>query len=125
MVLAVLHEGDADQLPDEYTGRKQLHNEVVWASQQAEKTPTHVDSYLLNERTLIVLRKGILVRIEKELIRAGFEENLKLTKRHLEKGLINNQNLEKILQTGVLDTFVDWDFQLDKSYFIFILQPPR
>ncbi|MDQ0484538.1 Na-translocating system protein MpsC family protein [Guptibacillus hwajinpoensis] len=107
----------------EYHGKERVHEEIVRISKLAEKAPECVDSCMLNERTLVVLRDGILVRIEKELIRSGFEEELKLTKRRLEKGLLHDNQFESILSTKVQDIFVDWDFNLDKSYITIIIKP--
>ncbi|WP_028784977.1 Na-translocating system protein MpsC family protein [Thalassobacillus devorans] len=109
----------------DYPDKKKIHEEIIRVSEQAEKAPTKVDSFMLNERTLMVVRDGILVRIEKELIRSGFGETLKLTKRKLEKGLLSQSYCENILDTQVIDVFVDWDFNEDKSYIIFILKPKK
>jgi len=107
-----------------YPGQEILHQEINRISLQAEKTPEEVQSYLLNERTLVVIRKGILVPIEKELIRLGNFEALKLAKRNLEKRLLHNSgNFESILKTKVNDIFVDWDFYRDKSVIVLILSP--
>ncbi|WP_342750502.1 Na-translocating system protein MpsC family protein [Alteribacillus bidgolensis] len=110
---------------EEYSGKEAIHNEIARVSKHAEKLPASLDSCMINDRTLIITRDGILVRIEKELIRSGFEEELKLTKRHLEKRLLHASKFEAILQTNVADIFVDWDFKLDKSYIIIILQPNK
>lgn len=81
---------------------------------------------MINDRTILVIRNGILVRIEKELIRLGLEGNLKLAKRNLEKSYLHNINhFQRILNTKIVDVFVDWDFQLDKSIFVFILNPSQ
>ncbi|MGG1400808.1 Na-translocating system protein MpsC family protein [Bacillus salipaludis] len=109
---------------DSYEGKEQLHQEIKRISIQAQKEPEEVESYLLNQRTLVVLRQGILVSIEKELIRLGSSETLKLAKRNLEKRLLHNSNhFESILHTKVNDIFVDWDFGLDKSAIVLILSP--
>ncbi|WP_173916829.1 Na-translocating system protein MpsC family protein [Halobacillus sp. Marseille-Q1614] len=97
--------------------------EVVRVSEIAEKVPEFVDSIYLNERTLLIVREGILVRIEKELIKSGFAEQLRLTKRNLEKSLLNQEIFGEILGIHVQDVFVDWDFELDKSYIVLILKP--
>ncbi|MDO6451461.1 Na-translocating system protein MpsC family protein [Oceanobacillus profundus] len=117
------NEEDEDNALENYTEKESVHKDIMRISRQAEKLPEFVDSCFLNERTLLVIRTGILVRIEKELIKTGFEEHLKLTKRQLEKGLLHAGDFENILQKSVVDIFVDWDFKLDKSYIIFILQP--
>jgi uncharacterized protein YbcI len=107
-----------------YPGQETLHQEINRISLQAEKTPEEVVSYLLNERTLVVIRNGILVPIEKELIRLGNFEILRIAKRNLEKRLLHNSgNFESILQTKVNDIFVDWDFYRDKSVIVLILSP--
>lgn len=110
----------------EYNGKKRLHEEIEIISLKVEKEPEETLSYLLNDRTLVVIRNGILVPIEKELIRLGSSESLKIAKRNLEKGFLhNNNNFESILQTRVIDIYVDWDFQLDKSVIVLILNPTK
>ncbi|WP_085505656.1 Na-translocating system protein MpsC family protein [Thalassobacillus devorans] len=127
MFLGVIAKKDKNEeihLSD-YPDKEKIHEEIIRVSEQAEKAPTKVDSFMLNDRTLMVVRDGILVRIEKELIRSGFGETLKLTKRQLEKGLLSKSYCENILETEVIDVFVDWDFQEDKSYIVFILKPKK
>ncbi|WP_347551865.1 Na-translocating system protein MpsC family protein [Pseudalkalibacillus hwajinpoensis] len=121
-VTSNVQESEIDGLPD-YAEKEKVHDEIVRVSKLAEKAPEGVDSCFLNDRTLVVLRDGILVRIEKELIRSGFEEELKLTKRRLEKSLLHNNQFEAILSAKVQDIFVDWDFNLDKSYITIIIKP--
>jgi uncharacterized protein YbcI len=108
----------------EFPGKQAVQEEVRAVSIQAQKEPEEMFSFLLNDRTLVVIRKGILVPIEKELILLGNSETLKLAKRNLEKRLLHNKrNFEEILQSKVVDIFVDWDFQLDKSAIVLILSP--
>lgn len=109
---------------ENYTGKEEIHNELINISQEAEKVPGEIYSYRMNERTLLVIRNGILVRIEKQLIRQGFKEQLKIAKRALEKDLLHNNNhFQGILGTKVMDIFVDWDFDLDKSVIAFVTNP--
>jgi uncharacterized protein YbcI len=107
-----------------YQGKDEIHKEIVNISFHAQKVPEEVISTLLNPRTLIIIRNGILVNIEKELIRLGQREVLVIAKRNLEKKLLHNNNhFDSILQTRVIDVFVDWDFKLDRSAIVFILNP--
>ena len=94
-------------------------------TQKAEKFPHDVSSYLLDQRTLLIIREGIMVSIEKELVQLGFEENLTLAKRNLEKRLLyeHSQSLEIILDSKVTDILVAWDFHKDKSTILLILNP--
>ncbi|MDQ0208800.1 Na-translocating system protein MpsC family protein [Alkalicoccobacillus murimartini] len=127
IIIGVMHEDglESGEVLEDYPQKEAIHNEVAQVSKQAEKIPETVNSCFLNERTLIVKRTGILVRIEKELIRSGFEEQLKLTKRHLEKSLLETGDFNDILNSEIMDIFVDWDFKEDKSYITFILQPNK
>ncbi|TLS36806.1 Na-translocating system protein MpsC family protein [Pseudalkalibacillus caeni] len=115
---------DGEDSRRKYTGKEDVHQEIASISQQAEKAPDSVDSYMLSSRSLLVIREGILVPIEKQLITLGFDENLRVAKRQLEgELLINNTHFPSILDARVQDVFVDWDFILDNSVIAFILKP--
>nr|WP_181349682.1 Na-translocating system protein MpsC family protein [Thalassobacillus sp. CUG 92003] len=107
----------------DYLHKQDVHDEIIKVSEEAEKQPERTDSLYLNARTLVVKREGILVKIEQELIRSGFSQQLHLSKRQLEKRLLDPKVFETILGVPVQDIFVDWDFNLDTSYIVFILKP--
>ncbi|MBB6454631.1 uncharacterized protein YbcI [Salirhabdus euzebyi] len=111
---------------ENYKGKEQLEEEIVEISKEAQKTPENIYSCQLNPRTILIIRNGILVRIEKEIIRMGFQEHLRIAKRKLEKQLLHNNTLfNKILETKVSDVFVDWDFDVDKSVILLIMNPNK
>lgn len=113
-----------DEINEAYSGKAGVDQEIISISHQAQKAPEEIYSCELNERTIVVIRNGILVRIEKELIRLGYQQVLKQVKRNLEKSYLHNTGrFETILQNRVIDSFVDWDFDLDKSVILFILNP--
>jgi uncharacterized protein YbcI len=115
-----------EALVEEYDGKERIHAEITNISKQSEKAPAEIYSYQVNPRTTILVRNGILVSIEKQLIRDGYQEVLKLAKRVLEKKLLHNNNhFESIFNMKVVDVFVDWDFDLDKSVIVFITNPTR
>nr|WP_166244318.1 Na-translocating system protein MpsC family protein [Paenibacillus turpanensis] len=115
---------EAADIQEVYENKQLLEYEIVKISQQAQKAPEEIYSCLLNPRTLVVVRNGILVRIEKELIRLGHADLLKRVKRNLEKSYLhNNSAFESLLSKRVIDILVDWDFVLDKSVILFILNP--
>ncbi len=89
MILSVLSESD-HQLKD-YPQKEAIQQETAVISEMAEKVPAHIDSCFLNNRTLLIRRDGILVRIEKELIVNGFEEALRLSKKRSGKAIIETQ----------------------------------
>lgn len=126
MVLGVFPETvrGNEQLQEAYIGKIGIEEEVVRISRQSQKEPEEIFSCEINPRTVVVVRSGILVRIEKELIRSGSGDLLRRIKRKLEKGdLQNNARLESLFQRRIVDSFVDWDFARDKSFIVFVLDP--
>jgi uncharacterized protein YbcI len=108
-----------------YKNKDMIHEEIKELSMEIQKAPEHTDSMLLNERTLIIVRHGILIKLEKEFIALGFQETLKIAKRNLEKRVINQHrdNFVAYLNAKIIDYFIDWNFEQDKSYTFFILKP--
>ena len=108
-----------------YSNQDGVHKEIDDLSMEIQKAPEHTFSKFLNERTLIIIRVGILISIEKEFIHLGFQETLKIAKRTLEKRVINDHknNFEGFLNAQLVDYFVDWNFDKDKSYTLFIIKP--
>ncbi|WP_282019580.1 DUF2294 domain-containing protein [Planomicrobium okeanokoites] len=105
--------------------RDTFEEKIETASERAEKTPSSIESYWLNDRTILVKRYGILVGIEKALISEGYAEILKLAKRPLERHLILESHPEKILKRNIKEVFLDWNFQDDIGYIVFLLEPPK
>ncbi|QRF24763.1 DUF2294 family protein [Alicyclobacillus sp. TC] len=113
-------------LEQEFEGKKLLEDEIIRISQNAQKVPEEVFSFLFHPKILVIIRKGILVRIEKELIRVGHGPLLKRVKANLEKSYLHNtSSFEGILKQRVLEVFVDWNFDIDKSIIVYILNPKR
>lgn len=92
------------------------------ASWKTEKVPGYTEAYWLSDRTVLVRRSGVLVEIEKELIKNGYVEELKLTKRPLEHKMLVEAGLEAVLKRTITETFLDWNFEEDKSYTVFLLE---
>ncbi|MGV2938878.1 DUF2294 domain-containing protein [Mesobacillus sp. LC4] len=118
---------EQDHLQDShsYVNKHLVEQKTIELSKEIQKTPESTYSKLLNERTLIVVRQGILISLEKEFIHLGFSETLKIAKRKLEKKVINKhlKSYETYLDAKVIDCFVDWNFNEDKSFILFILKP--
>jgi len=115
---------EAQPVNEAYAGRVELEQEISRISYQAQKTPEEIYSCELNSRTLLVMRSGLLVRLEKELIRLGHGELLKGVKRNLEKSYFhNNSSFERILGKRVIDCFVDWNYEQDKSVMLLVSSP--
>ncbi|WP_026694217.1 DUF2294 domain-containing protein [Peribacillus kribbensis] len=111
------------EMSDKVPNKEALHHKINKISAEAQKVPDETSSYNINGRMLIFVRDGILVRIEKELIRQGYEKILKSTKRILEKKYLHNSDLDSLIQQDCSDIFVDWDFSRDRSVIVLILRP--
>lgn len=99
---------------------------IKQASNKAEKVPGSTEVYWLSDRTILVRRSEILIRIEKELIRNGFTEELKIAKRPLEHEVLQEVQLEAVLKNhSISETFLDWNFDADLSYIVFLLEPKK
>ncbi|GMA62438.1 DUF2294 domain-containing protein [Alicyclobacillus fastidiosus] len=117
---------DSDPCQETYAGKLPLEQEIVEISRQAQKVPEELYSCILDSRTVVVIRTGILVRIEKELVREGLAPTLRRVKANLEKSLLHHDNhFESILGRSVADIFVDWDFDSDKSVITFVLDSKK
>ncbi|WAH37272.1 Na-translocating system protein MpsC family protein [Alicyclobacillus dauci] len=117
---------DSDSVTEDYEGRSSVHREILKISELAEKLPDSTYSFEVADRMVVVVRDGILVRIEKELIRLGHGSMLKAVKANLEKSFLhNNGEFEKAVGRKIQDCFVDWNFDQDKSVIVMMLQPPK
>ncbi|MCM3611083.1 Na-translocating system protein MpsC family protein [Planococcus sp. MERTA32b] len=127
MIFAVLnekHDQDLDYWPKDVE-EEEFYKAIDTASQKAEKIPEETRIYWLSERTILVVREQILVPIEKELIANGYTEELKLAKRPLEKKVIGEVNISSTGVRTIDETFVDWNFDKDIGFFLFVLKPQK
>lgn len=127
MILAVMADKSsaADIEWDSDIQVESIREEVEEASRKAQKTPESTELFWLNNRTLLIERSGIFVEIEKELIRGGFVEELKLVKRPLERRLILQTRIEAIMKQPILEVFLDWNFITDKGYIVLLLETAK
>lgn len=100
-----------------------FYEEVNEASRKAQKEPEKTEVFWPNERTALIQRKGILIELEKELIKNNFAEELKLAKRPLESKLIYNSSLELIMNRKIIEAFTSWDFKEDIGYIVLLIEP--
>ena len=120
-----------DEVPQEdfewpdHIDRDGLEAKVANASEQAEKNPRSIESFWLNDRTLLVKRNKILVGIEMALINEGYAEILKLAKRPLERKLLYDTQPEKTLGRPVTEIYLDWNFSDDIGYIVFMMEPVK
>ncbi|MBO2944651.1 DUF2294 family protein [Paenibacillus sp. F411] len=111
-------------LNEQFDKKAELEQEIILISGQARRNPEQLQSFEMNNRTLLFIREGILVPIEKEFIRLGHGELLKSVKRNMEKQYLYQQGLfEPILNRRILDIFVDWDYDFNKSIIVMVTSP--
>ncbi|MDQ0430305.1 uncharacterized protein YbcI [Planomicrobium stackebrandtii] len=123
MIVGVMEEDrEVGKWTDDKMEQK-FKKEMEEASRKAEKVPGRVETYWLSDRVLLVRRSEILVQIEKELIKNGYEEELKLCKRPLEHRMLGEVQLEAVLNRRISETFLDWNFEADIGYIVFFLEP--
>ena len=91
-------------------------------SSLTQKKPEKTELFWLNSDILLIKRTGILVEIEKQLIKNGATDKLKLAKRPLEYRITKFFNLDHFLPSPVEEIFVDWDFHQEYSYMVLILK---
>jgi len=115
---------DANEWP-KGIDKKAFYQEIIEVSKKAQKEPEKTEIFWLNARTVLIRREGILIEIEKELIKNNFTEQLKLAKRPLESKLIYNSSLERILKRNIIEAFTDWNFKEDVGYMVLLLEPER
>lgn len=106
-----------------YQGQDTVHDEIILMSEKVEKRPEKTLSLQVNSRTLIVVREGILVEIEKQLIHDGHQDVLRVSKGKIEKRMLNADRISSHIKSEIEDYFIDWDFDKDRSYTVFILKP--
>lgn len=90
----------------------------------SQKKPEETNLFWMSGRVLLIRRTGIMVDIEKQLIKNGVLDELRLAKRPLEYRITKIFNLNYFLPSPVEEIFVDWDFYQDISYMVLIMQRP-
>jgi uncharacterized protein YbcI len=106
-----------------YQGQDTVHDEVILMSEKVEKRPEKTVSLQVNARTLIVIREGLLVEIEKQLIHDGHQEALRQSKGKIEKRTLKADKISAHIECEIEDYFIDWDFDKDRSFTVFIMKP--
>ena len=100
-----------------------LEKEVSRISFIVEKEPDLTKVSPITQNTVIVLREGIFIPIEKALIAKGFIDELRYTKDELEKRHLHQSSVFKeIFKRDVLDIFVDWNMKDDRSFIGFVMK---
>ncbi|MCM3611155.1 hypothetical protein M4S82_07790 [Planococcus sp. MERTA32b] len=95
---------------------------IEMISALSQKRPEETDLFWLSSSILLIRRTEILVDIEKQLIKNGVLEELRMAKRPLEYRITQFFNLDYFLSHPVGEIFVDWDFNQDISYMVLMME---
>ncbi|MBO2943657.1 DUF2294 family protein [Paenibacillus sp. F411] len=99
-----------------YDEQAEVHEQVAILTARVQKLPERIRSWWVNPKTLIIVREGILILLEKELLELGYGNVLRTTKRKLEKRMFGQDiQVSEILGKELSDVYVDWDFDKDKG----------
>ncbi|PSL40993.1 uncharacterized protein YbcI [Planomicrobium soli] len=127
MIIAIVNQPiqEESHIWPEGINKEALINRIEKSSNNVEKVPGETEVFWLSNRTVLIKRSKILVGIEKELIRNGFEEELRIAKRPLERKEFESVKLETVLKRKILESFFDWNFDTDVAYMVLILEPEK
>lgn len=103
--------------------QKEAMENVIRASKSGLKEPNRTNGYWLDGYALLVERSGILTDLEREFIKNGLIDELRVAKRPLEHWLVESANISSVLKQKIRERFVDWNFDHDKAYMVLILEP--
>ncbi len=73
-------------------------------------------------KVYLIIRKGILITLEKALMAKGYEDVLRTTKSEMEKVYFLHDNFSSIFNQDVRDIFIDWNLKEDQSLICLILK---
>ncbi|MFD2614781.1 hypothetical protein [Paenibacillus gansuensis] len=111
---------DPVSLDNMYPKKAEVHLETNIITKDVEKLPEKVFSFWADPSHFIIIRQGFLIQIEKELIKLGFQDTLRISKRSLEKAYFDNHlMIAKLLGKHPSGVYLDWDFQLDWSVLVY------
>lgn len=104
-----------------YYGEQLLHKELIRLGHFADSIPETINSFCLNSKFFIFERGGGTTRLEKEMELTGYGNVIKNTKRQIEKQYLNsNLCIKNILDMEAIDTFIDWNFNKNKSIVVLV-----
>lgn len=109
---------------DYYPGKTEVHEIIGKVTYEIEKMPDEICSYWAADHILVIVREGILIKIEKAFVDQGASAILRKVKRNLEKEVIQQEapRIEKMLKRKIKDFYVDWSFRQNKSVLVYVFE---
>lgn len=119
MIIGMFHNQVLDMEQRYYPNQKMVHEQVSLVTHIVEKYPDTIRSFWADPYTLVMMRQGLLVRIEQEMVKEGFQEVLRKTKRKAEKTEFLKSEIESVIERKLKSMYVDWDFKKDQSVLVY------
>ncbi|NHN31783.1 DUF2294 domain-containing protein [Paenibacillus agricola] len=119
-IVVGLFKSAAGHEEDAYANKHAIHERIRKVTKDCEKMPDDVHSFWASPKTLVIIREGLLVLIEKQLVELGYESTLRIAKRILEKlHFAKDVQIEAILDRTISGMYLDWKFDKDKSILVY------
>ncbi|NGZ77650.1 Na-translocating system protein MpsC family protein [Saccharibacillus alkalitolerans] len=108
---------------DYYLGKDAIHQQIGKITYEIEKVPDATYSYWAADHVLVIVREGILIKLEKAFIEQGATEVLRKVKRNLEKKVVFQESrVEEILKRKLKGIYLDWSFHENNSLLIYVFE---
>ncbi|WP_411348800.1 hypothetical protein [Paenibacillus sp. WLX2291] len=101
---------------EQYEAQESLHDEISRVTKDVEKSPVTVQSLWLSPKRLLVIRTGLLIYLERKLVRKGFSNSLRIAKRELELERFKQEiDYSQLVNQSLHSAYLDWKFEHDIS----------
>ncbi|MEJ8307138.1 hypothetical protein [Saccharibacillus sacchari] len=116
MIAVFLHPEIEKAHEDLYAGKADLHQHVETITEKVQNPPISIESFRMEGDLLLIVRTGLLISLEKRLVKKGFNNELRLAKRELElERFIEGLPIKELLGKKMKNAFLDWAFEDDVS----------
>ncbi|WP_342421644.1 Na-translocating system protein MpsC family protein [Paenibacillus sp. FSL E2-0178] len=123
VITGLIKDNNYQNNEDYYPGKEKIHLQICKITYEVEKVPDFTYSFWADKNTFVIVREGLLIEIEKYLIRLDGENALRTAKRTLEKTrFIEDAYTSAILNRRLAGIYLDWTFELDKSILVYVFE---
>lgn len=123
LIIGLIKNNNYKLYEDYYPGKEKVHFQISKITYEVEKVPDLTCSFWADENTLVIVREGLLIEIEKSLVELGSKNVLRKAKRVLEKNrIIDDANIPTILNRTPAGIYLDWMFEVDKSVLVYVFE---
>lgn len=124
IISVILREDEHYALDDHYAEKQEIHDEIRLLTARVEKAPQKLHSFWVDGDLLVVIRRGLLIELEKALLEDGHQDALRRAKRKVEKKqLTQNSRVSAIIGRKLEGVYLDWAFEADSSMLVYAFEP--